>query len=523
MDLFAPGMSPMHRIGLGGLACTLDALQCAFTENKISESDLPARFQAGIPPWEITEETITLHFKKPERAADYLRKLFEFGFGIQTEGLIYLPGQFKGKVDLPVLADLQTGMMLTFLQHGSSRKIEKQESTVHYLCPADEKLKIPVIFRKCTWFKHQAGWKELVGASGCLKNQPVKLDGSIYPGAAVRHFAYKNQSAFKEPLEQILPLFFSLVGCLSLPVNRGVGVLLAPEVRNLQDFIRIRPMLNPANAHQHRATNLEDAILQAKLRTNPQWGFYAIKFQPTPWGSQQKSRVHTCHVGPVDNSVMLKYQRVYESLPPRTVADSSKPKAHHRPNSIEEDPQTGFRVDSVVRPLIATNLAKQSPWYSGFTTLMTKNNPATGKPFRNQLSFESKGINQMISDSSMWDEEGESLLVRAIHEAIRQTLGRIRSETDGVNSLTAGTQVRWNRFREKLRLDLAGSKTSGQLRFVLVDLFSRGKTNPTLQSEWSKILPVIRADWQLARDLSLLALASYASHHTENNRLNQIA
>jgi len=174
MNLFAPGMSTMHRVGLGGLACTLDALQRAFTENNISESDLPARFQTGTPPWEITEESITLHFGKPENAAHYLKKLFEFGFRIQTEGLIYLPGQFKGKVDLPVLADLQTGLMLTFLQHGSSRKLEKKESTVHYLSDDDAGLRIPVTFRKCTWFKHQAGWKEFVGSSGCLKTRQIK-------------------------------------------------------------------------------------------------------------------------------------------------------------------------------------------------------------------------------------------------------------------------------------------------------------------------------------------------------------
>ena len=37
----------------------------------------------------------------------------------------------------------------------------------------------------------------------------------------------------------------------------------------------------------------------------------------------------------------------------------------------------------------------------------------------------------MISDPQMWDDEGEALVVKAVHEAIRNSLGRIKEETDG--------------------------------------------------------------------------------------------
>jgi CRISPR-associated protein Cas8a1/Csx13 len=118
----------------------------------------------------------------------------------------------------------------------------------------------------------------------------------------------------------------------------------------------------------------------------------------------------------------------------------------------------------------------------------------------------------MITEQAMWDHEGEKLIVNAVHEAIRQTLGRIREETDGkaAKSLSQATKNRWSRFREKLRLDLAGAKTPAHIRFALTDLFSRGGSNSVLRDGWTKVLPVIRSDWQLARDLGLLALASYA-------------
>lgn len=76
--------------------------------------------------------------------------------------------------------------------------------------------------------------------------------------------------------------------------------------------------------------------------------------------------------------------------------------------------------------------------------------------------------------------------------------------------MNQATKNRWERFREKLRLDLAGAKTQAHVRFALTDLFSRGGSNSVLREDWLTVLPIICQDWQLARDLGLLALASYA-------------
>jgi CRISPR-associated protein Cas8a1/Csx13 len=118
----------------------------------------------------------------------------------------------------------------------------------------------------------------------------------------------------------------------------------------------------------------------------------------------------------------------------------------------------------------------------------------------------------MISDEKMWDHDGEKLVVVAVHDAISRRLGQIRQDTDGkqAKSLSQATKNRWQRFRERLRIDLAGAKTESHVRFALMDLFSRGETNSALRGGWEKVLYVIRHDWRLARDLGLLALASYS-------------
>jgi CRISPR-associated protein Cas8a1/Csx13 len=148
---------------------------------------------------------------------------------------------------------------------------------------------------------------------------------------------------------------------------------------------------------------------------------------------------------------------------------------------------------------------------------MTKLNPATGNPYRNQLPFERGGLNAMISDTQMWDDKGEELVVKAVHEAIRQTLGRIKQETDGSGDKppSQATKNRWSKFQETLRLALAGAKTANDARHALCDLFSRAGHVPVLMEGWQLVLPKL-ADrrWQLTRDLALLALASYSGKGT---------
>lgn len=539
MKLFAPGMSLLHRAGLGGLACTLQAMERQYRVGTLAQSKLPAPFDDDQPPWEISEQTVTLKFGKPETASKYLKKLFEFAFALRKDGLMILPGQFDTEPAAAVLADLQLGFMLTFLQHGKVRQLAKEPSTVTYDPEGDGVLGIIVQYRKCSGFKHQGGWQNFADKNGCLIRGMLKVDGPISPGTAVRHVAFTGDTAAEDPPERMLPLYFAIVGCLPLPVNRGVATLLVPQVENLLEFTIDRPFMSPTMAKECQIANAADAALQAQLRLRNRSrdiqvksrakrtvvgtaipGCFAMTFTPTPWASQQKSRVATIHVPPGDEKLLNRFDSALANLPLRIVTRTIKTSTGRGKKKTVTADQESFRSESVIRPLIAENLALGRPWYAGFVRLMTKTNPATDKPFRNQLPFERKGLHDMISDSTMWDHDGEKLVVQAVHEAIRQTLGRIREETDGKasNSISQATQNRWERFREKLRLDLAGAKTPAHVRFSLMDLFSRGGSNSVLQAEWQKIIPVIRADWQLARDLGLLALASYAGKSEGSNK-----
>lgn len=527
MKLFAPGMSALHRAGLGGLACTLKAMERLHDNRLLKIDTLPGPVINGAYPWEMTEDSITLMFGEPEQAHSYLQKLFAFAFTIRNDGLICLPGQHFTEPAVPVLADLQAGFVLTFLQHGRVRTLAKEATTATYDTDGGGAAGVVVEYKKCSGFKHQDGWKAFVDKKGRLVDDPIKIDGPISPGTVVRHVAFTAATGAEDPPERMLPLYFALVGCLSLPVNRGVAALIVPDVQSLLEFIIDRPAMTPTTATECQIANAADAGFRAQVRvrnsarrnaevasaarrTVP--GCYAMTFTPTPWASQQKSRVATIHVPPDEDGLLDRYERAALHLPPRIAVRTVRETTGRGKAKVVRERQESFRTDSVIRPVIADNLALGRKWYAGFANLMTKINPANDKPFRNQLLFERKGLHAMISDDAMWDCEGEKLVVAAVHEAIGCRLGQIRSDTDGEKSkaLSQATKNRWERFREKLRLDLAGAKTESHVRFALMDLFSRGGNNAVLRTGWGKILPVIRNDWQLARDLGLLALASYA-------------
>lgn len=525
MRLFAPGMSLLHRAGLGGLACTLRAMEELHREVRLPKTKLPGPFKDDRPPWEIEPQSVTLHFGRPENAEEYLKKVFAFAFAIRKDGLIRLPGQFATEPSAAVLADMQAGLTLTFLQHGKVRKLAKDPSVVSYDPEGDGVPGVVVHYRVCSGFKHQEGWAELVKKDGTLIDGPVRVDGPVSPGSVVRHVAFTADTAAEDPPERMLPLYFALVGCLPLPVNRGVAALLVPEVEDLTEFVFDRPAMSPTVAKECQVGNAADAALQAQVRLRGRKlagglrvpGCYAMTFTPTPWASQQKSRVATLHVPPGEEKLLDRFERALKHLPNRVVARTIQEATGRGRQRTITQRQEAFRSESVVRPLVAENLALGRPWYAGFVKLMTKINPATDKPFRNQLTYPEvrKGLHAMIADPKMWDHDGEKLVVQAVHEAIRMRYGQIADEN---KSNPAGMKNRMERFREKLRLDLAGAKTEAHVRFALMDLFSRGGNNSVLRTGWETVLPVIRRDWQLARDLGLLALASYAGRGADETK-----
>ncbi len=157
--LGAPGMTILHRTGLGGLACTLRYIQRAHEAGALWAEDVPGgpwpRYDQ--PPWKMESDEIVLEFGEPPNAREYLKRLFAVAFGLK-DGLIWLPGQYGDMPpSLAVRAEMQAGLTLTFLQHGKTRGLAKKALT-HEVDPTGDGASLVAIeYKPCEWYKHHSG------------------------------------------------------------------------------------------------------------------------------------------------------------------------------------------------------------------------------------------------------------------------------------------------------------------------------------------------------------------------------
>jgi len=521
LALNTPGMTAMHRAGLGGLACTLAALEKEISGRAASPSAQPLGekfipghpWPDGQPPWRVEPQRVTLRFgAKP---AEFLKRLFAYAFQTTGEGLIWMPGQYGGKrPPNEVLAALQEGILFSFLQHGKSRTLAKDPATMSYDVGAE--VPLTVRFKPCTCYQHQSAWEKLLQGKGPHLAKTVEIAGPLHPGSVVRHVAFTSSTRIDEEPATAMPLVFAPVGCLTLVAGRRVGVLLIPELADLVSFVRSRSSISPHTARECRIAGASDAVLQAECRLRAAEHLaagdlpacHAVTFGTLPWSTQQKSRTSANLVRITDAATLDRYETALSCLPPR-VAVSDRPLEKGKPPVRQ-----AFWTDSIVRPLVADNLAAGRQWYQGFTRLMTAVDTGRKpvKPIRDLLKYERNSLHSMIQNMPT-DQAGEARIIEAVHSALRSRYGQIASENEGN---PVAMKKRFEGEYERLRLAFAGAKTADVFRHALCDLFARARGSAVLRDSWPDLLPMLaEQSWQLARDLSLLALASYRGRGEE--------
>jgi CRISPR-associated protein Cas8a1/Csx13 len=518
VELFAPGMSLLHRAGLGGLACTLKAMERHYEAGLLRDAALPTPLVDGQFPWKVTTDSVWLNFGTPENAGCYLKKLFSFAFQIR-EGVIYLPGQYPDPPpSLAVRTAIQDGIQNTFLQHGPTCGSRSGERTVTVI--VDEAF-VSFTHDVFTSYKHQ-GWfwldrdekakgkdpatgKKLktgqrirlhqsfpaVAEDWTLSGSLHEIDNKLSPGGIVRHDRF-GESAIRETDAGLICLHFALVGCLTLSVNAVMAVLLIPEVPDLHMFSDQRRWLTPQTLRECRVAGAADAVLQAQIRVRARQsmididvpGCLAMTCRPTQWNKKQKCRVATTQVSVGSDTVLDRYERALAWLPPRL-----KHVGEH----------DAYWVDSAIRPLIAENLASGRAWYSDFVSIYRSSRP--------HLESDRRGLNTMITDDQMFDLPAEVPVVRALHDALR---ARFRDISDIYRDRPNLRKQKYKDEADKWGRAFAGAMTLDQFRKALCDLFRRAGQNTELQERWQLFLPMLRpATWQHTRDLALIGICSY--------------
>lgn len=473
IDLYSPGMTLVHRVGLGGLAATLRAWR--------NKGAVPGDF-------EITGRGVTLRWGN---AREFFGALYDYAFQLR-DGFVYLPGAWAG-VDPDyrdeVLCLTTRALLATFLQHNKSRKLGAEVRRVPLgdafrglLAPAREGEADEGYFtcRDVLWYKHQDVGGDLVTSRGELVAFGA-TKSTVVPG--FQNISVGASTQLAQPVSHVVALHFLMVGAVVFDAGSGAGVMALPEVRDLADFARNRDGVSPAQPDHFFPTCPADAAFTVRglygggERTPVEaWGMRHVS-----WDTKQNYRSSTATAGACDGGAAL-----VKSVFRRPVIRSDS---------------VAFPASSVdLRTLFTTNLAEGRLWFDGFAGLVRSRKESLFYPNERQ------GLKTMVQ--SQFTPDADRLFVTAVHEGMSRGFGRVWDETApiAVNSQRCNTQ------REKWRVMFSSAACHGAIERTLADFFSRNGPSATYVKHFvPEIHSIICCPdrWEHAKNLALLALNSY--------------
>ncbi|MFS8878812.1 type I-MYXAN CRISPR-associated Cas8a1/Cmx1 [Synechococcus sp. H55.8] len=480
-----PGLTLLHRAGLAGLWMTLKQI----------EQEIPPEKRPGSLTWELTPRQVQLFWQGNDfEVIDWLLKeSFQL-----NNGLIALRGIDSKSMRKDSQVIIHQGILGTFLQHNKTRKIlgEQTESL-----EIDENYPPIIIkYKALESYVHQEFAKNLCDKDGNWLRQPISIAGWLNPGAVVRHNAFPSDTSFEESPEMAFILLYAPVSSFyyilrsRLKDQKAQYALVVPEITDMEVYAGYRqdPRLRYASYRDLHAAGLGDAglkFLTYQEVAESSRGFKVTRCQvltlgSVPWSKQQKSRTDLFTVE-AKYHACKNYQICKAVLPDRVIL---KTKAE----------EGSFIATSFAREMIAENLARDHPWYAGFSDWVNSN-----ERFK-QLCYERRGLSEMVMRADMDDRE--RWFVQTCHEAIRFTYGRLYQKAQD-----RGEQTNFDRENVRIRTGLARCKNAESFREFITNFWAKAGIIPTLQEHWDDLMDLVMdpKEWRKARDLALLALASY--------------
>ena len=521
ISLSDPAMTMLHRAGVAGLYMTLNALAKRYPTQKSRQCSFK---------WTITKTSISLYWKGNDyKALDWL---FAESFQISSDGLISLTGLQSSNRESQLA--IHVGIKNTFLQHNQFFKSAGDTTENLFI----DGLEVAINYKKAKSYAHQTyaeqlcpieklNWKRvfikfkllilerhtLIGflflfdirQGGNLEQKTIGITGWLYPGAAIKHYAYKKETQFTETRERAIALLYAPVTCLYfiypksyLHDTKSQYCLVIPEIRDLESYTRQRQKMSDWNYQQFLASGYSDAgfrllTKQAALRTIKHNDFKScqvITFGQTQWTGFQKIRKNV-EIVQITDKVIENYR----------LCD------RYFKNKVIEGKKGSFIAANIIRELISENLARGFPWWHNFTDAVRS------KELFKLVSYEKQGLHKMVRNAQ-WDEQAQILFVKACHQALYQIRGKLSSQP------TEHIYARYERENERIRSGLIRCQNSEDFRhFMTANFWSKAGNISILADYWEELMPLTTkpSNWKLARDLALLALASYKNKTKDNS------
>jgi CRISPR-associated protein Cas8a1/Csx13 len=490
-DLADPYMTLLHRAGLAGLYMTLKQLEKEQVQT------------IGGLSWELTDRSVSLSWDGND--FEVLDWLFKESFQLR-DGLIALRGLDAKTMDIQPLVMMHQGILGTLLQHNKTHKaigIQERSFLVE-----ENKPEILVKYKALSGYVYQHFAKNLCNPkTGKLDTKPISIAGWLNPGTVVKHQIFSSETCFEETAPSAMILAYAPVACYyfalrsKLREQRAQFALIIPEVTNLSSYAQYRqePQLRNLGFRNFYTSSLGDAGLRflsiettAKiLRENNINSCQVITLGTVPWASQQKTRTELYTVV-ATQTICNNYRICRDFLSDRIV--------------VKEKENTSWIAPSFAREIIADNLARGKPWFAGLSEKIN-----SSELFK-QLTYEREGLHMMVKSPNLQWSDRERLFVQSCHEAISGTYAQLAKRTK------EGEQIRFDKVNEKFRTGLGRCKSPSTFREFITDFWARAGYVPTLKEHWDELMDLVMTDWKSARDLALLALASYKGKGSEQEK-----
>lgn len=464
LSIFDPNTLLPHRAGIAGLALALSALD---------PTDAPLQ-------WGVTEDAVKLFWEGSDRDAIVwlLQQVYR-----SDQGYLEVPAL---KLDEQGRYIFTEGVMTTFLQHSKQRNREKQTVPLSFLVE-DDKPEIQIDYRPVIDCYYTRDLKEAFNTKGAFKPQ-IPLKGHHLPGL-VECFVH---GAYVESPTGFLALLFLPLACsyYQLPGYRSAVVI--PEVRNLTEWVHLRRRMPGRTYRRFRASSAGESalnfLLQEKLIEDAQQfridycEVYQLGSQP--WDGNQSYLKQAVHRVQVSDEVLGLYEIASRLLPPRV--------------RVRQGGNGAWVAESKALAWISDNLIANQRWYRGFSE------------FRKSTAIyldDRRGL-QVMAEHLTTDEQ---ILFDAVQGAFKKYRGQQIEQAKRQNR-----PPDWEQITNKVIYRLQRPSTQQEFAKALVDFLSQFRSKAALSSG-AQIFWWIHQEenWRKARDLTLLAIATYQGQSQE--------
>ncbi|HEY9611243.1 type I-MYXAN CRISPR-associated Cas8a1/Cmx1 [Allocoleopsis sp.] len=497
LTLSASDTTIMHRAGMAGLWMTLQQLELQFPT--------PAT-RPGNLSWGLTNCSISLNWQGEDFTV--LDWLLRQSFQINEKGLISLTGLDYSSMDVINQIHLHQAIGSTFLRHNQFYKSGEQASESLSVDGIKGRLR----YKKIEWYTHQTFANQLCDTTGKLLKDYIHIVSWIYPGATVRHARLDKYNKLEKKVEYALALLFlPLVcqyfiwhsNCSRIDTKQAAKyILVIPEVTNLTIAAQRCWELRKLDYKDFHVTSWGEAALNYYLYDEIQYSneyhevCQTLLYEKLNKESKQRSLTDIQDID-FEAKTILNYKLIYNLF---------------QKNRVFGDGLNFIVKVNPIKGLIADNLAKGLPWWSGFWVSFSQD---IFGDLSKQLFYNREGLRSMIeTDDEM---ENYKSFIKACHEALRKTYGKIYGRTK------EGEVPRFEREYERIRGELGRCYDQQSFNDFLSDFLSRAGLNSALYDQWESILPLLmgQISWEKARNLVLIALASYKPSQKPSEEFRQ--